>query len=48
MTYASNGPGGAAHLFAELIGGELGIKMVHVPYKGLRRRSTTSSAAMCR
>ena len=35
MTYASNGPGGAAHLFAELLGGELGIKLVHVPYKGL-------------
>ena len=35
ITYASNGPGGAAHLFAELLGGELGIKLVHVPYKGL-------------
>ena len=35
MTYASNGAGGAAHLFAELMGGELGIKLVHVPYKGL-------------
>jgi tripartite-type tricarboxylate transporter receptor subunit TctC len=35
LTYASNGPGGAAHLFAELLGGELGIKLVHVPYKGL-------------
>jgi tripartite-type tricarboxylate transporter receptor subunit TctC len=31
LTYASNGAGGAAHLFAELMGGEL----VHVPYKGL-------------
>ena len=35
LTYASNGPGGAAHLFAELLGGELGLKLVHVPYKGL-------------
>jgi tripartite-type tricarboxylate transporter receptor subunit TctC len=35
ITYASNGPGGAAHLFAELLGGDLGIKLVHVPYKGL-------------
>jgi len=35
LAYASNGPGGAAHLFAELLGGELGIKLVHVPYKGL-------------
>jgi tripartite-type tricarboxylate transporter receptor subunit TctC len=35
MTYASNGPGGAAHLFAELLVGELGIKLEHVPYNGL-------------
>jgi tripartite-type tricarboxylate transporter receptor subunit TctC len=35
MTYASNGAGGAAHLFAELMAGQLGIKLVHVPYKGL-------------
>jgi tripartite-type tricarboxylate transporter receptor subunit TctC len=35
MTYASNGAGGAAHLFAELMAAELGIKLVHVPYKGL-------------
>ncbi len=35
MTYASNGAGGAAHLFAELLAGQLGIKLVHVPYKGL-------------
>jgi tripartite-type tricarboxylate transporter receptor subunit TctC len=35
MTYASNGAGAAAHLFAELMGGALGIKLVHVPYKGL-------------
>jgi tripartite-type tricarboxylate transporter receptor subunit TctC len=35
LAYASNGPGGAGHLFAELMMSELGIKMVHVPYKGL-------------
>jgi tripartite-type tricarboxylate transporter receptor subunit TctC len=35
LTYASNGPGGAGHLFAELMMSELGIRMVHVPYKGL-------------
>lgn len=35
LTYASNGAGGAAHLFAELLAGSLGIKLVHVPYKGL-------------
>lgn len=35
LTYASNGAGGAAHLFAELMIGRLGIRMVHVPYKGL-------------
>ena len=35
LTYASNGAGGAAHLFAELLISPLGIKMVHVPYKGL-------------
>ena len=35
ITYASNGAGGAGHLFAELMAGQLGIKRVHVPYKGL-------------
>jgi tripartite-type tricarboxylate transporter receptor subunit TctC len=35
LTYASNGAGGAAHLFAELLKGTLGIEMTHVPYKGL-------------
>jgi tripartite-type tricarboxylate transporter receptor subunit TctC len=35
LAYASNGPGGAGHLFAELMMSSLGIKMVHVPYKGL-------------
>jgi tripartite-type tricarboxylate transporter receptor subunit TctC len=35
LSYASNGHGGAAHLFAELIKVKLGIEMTHVPYKGL-------------
>ncbi len=35
VTYATNGTGSAAHLFTELLAGELGIKLVHVPYKGL-------------
>ena len=34
LSYASNGPGGAAHLFAELVKTMLGIEMTHVPYKG--------------
>jgi tripartite-type tricarboxylate transporter receptor subunit TctC len=34
LSYASNGPGGAAHLFAELTKSMLGIEMTHVPYKG--------------
>jgi tripartite-type tricarboxylate transporter receptor subunit TctC len=34
LSYASNGPGGAAHLFAELLKTMLGIKMTHIPYKG--------------
>jgi tripartite-type tricarboxylate transporter receptor subunit TctC len=34
LSYASNGPGGAAHLFAELMKSMLKIEMTHVPYKG--------------
>jgi tripartite-type tricarboxylate transporter receptor subunit TctC len=34
FTYASNGAGGASHLFAELTKSMLGIEMTHVPYKG--------------
>jgi len=34
LSYASNGPGGAAHLFAELMKTMLGIELTHVPYKG--------------
>jgi tripartite-type tricarboxylate transporter receptor subunit TctC len=35
LTYASNGRGGAAHLFAESLKSTLGLQMTHVPYKGL-------------
>jgi tripartite-type tricarboxylate transporter receptor subunit TctC len=34
LSYASNGPGGAAHLFAELLKTMLGIELTHIPYKG--------------
>jgi tripartite-type tricarboxylate transporter receptor subunit TctC len=34
LSYASNGPGGAAHLFAELMKTMLKIELTHVPYKG--------------
>jgi tripartite-type tricarboxylate transporter receptor subunit TctC len=35
LTYASNGHGGAAHLFGELLKSVTGIAATHVPYKGL-------------
>ncbi len=35
LAYASNGHGGAAHLFTELLRSTTGIKLMHVPYKGL-------------
>jgi tripartite-type tricarboxylate transporter receptor subunit TctC len=34
LTYASPGSGTSAHLAGELLKGEAGIDMVHVPYKG--------------
>ena len=34
LTYASNGAGGASHLFAEMMKGMLGIELTHIPYKG--------------
>ncbi len=34
LNYGSNGAGGAAHLFAELLKSITGIEMTHVPYKG--------------
>jgi len=35
LSYASNGHGGAGHLYAELLRSMSGIGMTHVPYKGL-------------
>src|SRR6266508_636843 len=35
LDYASNGHGGAGHLYAELMRSMTGIKLTHVPYKGL-------------
>jgi tripartite-type tricarboxylate transporter receptor subunit TctC len=35
LSYASNGHGGAGHLYAELLKSMTGIAMTHVPYKGL-------------
>jgi tripartite-type tricarboxylate transporter receptor subunit TctC len=34
MTYASYGPGSAAHLIGELLKSQARIEMLHVPYKG--------------
>jgi tripartite-type tricarboxylate transporter receptor subunit TctC len=34
LNYASSGPGGPAHLSAELFQSMASVKMVHVPYKG--------------
>jgi tripartite-type tricarboxylate transporter receptor subunit TctC len=41
LAYASNGHGGAGHLYAELFKSMTGIAMTHVPYKGLAPASTT-------
>jgi tripartite-type tricarboxylate transporter receptor subunit TctC len=35
LTFASSGPGSAAHLYAELLKSMTGIAMTHVPYRGL-------------
>lgn len=35
LTYASGGNGSASHLTGELFSAAAGVKMVHVPYKGL-------------
>lgn len=35
LTYASGGQGSASHLAGELFSAQTGIKMTHVPYKGL-------------
>lgn len=33
LSYGSNGPGGMAHVMAELLCRTLGVRMLHVPYK---------------
>jgi tripartite-type tricarboxylate transporter receptor subunit TctC len=35
LSFASSGPGSAAHLYAELLKSMTGIVMTHVPYRGL-------------
>jgi tripartite-type tricarboxylate transporter receptor subunit TctC len=35
LTYASSGSGSAPHLAAEMLSAAAGIRMIHVPYKGL-------------
>jgi len=34
LMYASAGPGSGAHLFMELFASQVGIKLIHVPYRG--------------
>jgi tripartite-type tricarboxylate transporter receptor subunit TctC len=34
LTYATSGPGGTGHMATELFSRHVGIKMLHVPYKG--------------
>jgi tripartite-type tricarboxylate transporter receptor subunit TctC len=34
VTFGSSGVGGSAHLAAEMLGAQAGLKMVHVPFKG--------------
>ena len=34
ITYGTSGPGGTGHMATELLSRQVGIKMLHVPYKG--------------
>ncbi len=34
ITYATSGPGGTGHMATELFSRQVGVKMLHVPYKG--------------
>lgn len=34
LTYATSGPGGTGHMATELFSRQVGIKMLHIPYKG--------------
>ena len=40
VTYASAGLGGTGHMSAELFSNQLGLKMIHVPYKGASQAIT--------
>ena len=35
LTYATSGPGGTGHMATELFSRQVGVKMLHVPYKGI-------------
>ena len=45
FTYSSVGVGSTQHLAGELLCAMAGIEMIHVPYRGGRRRSPICSAA---
>ena len=34
LTYATSGPGGTGHMATELLSRQVGVKMLHIPYKG--------------
>ena len=34
LTYATSGPGGTGHMAMELLSRQVGVRMLHVPYKG--------------
>ena len=34
LTYATSGPGGTGHMATELFSRQVGVKMLHIPYKG--------------
>ena len=40
VTYASAGLGGTAHMSAELFSNQMGLRMIHVPYKGASQAVT--------
>ncbi len=40
VTYASAGLGGTAHMSAELFSNQVGLRMIHVPYKGASQAVT--------
>ena len=45
ITYGTWGTGSSAHLFGEMLARQTGVSLVHVPYRGRRRRTSTCSAA---